>query len=629
MSDVASMPATLPVALVYGDAEACAHLRTALAEFNADIVYDSPGDDLDRTALGASGAKVAVVNLDDVLDPSLDEVYGVLEACGCRVVFNDPNSSVTLEGWEHARWVRHLAAKLRDDVDVDPPRPADAEPVNVAEAAHLGDQWLDDALGVLAADDGTPGAGSNEQQLESAVGLDAVQIPADELGGDLDAAFTLEPVESRPDTSAGSEVPSATGAAADVDAVADLDFATGPDAAAQADAAGSVPVPSVVEPALADSEALTDNALPEDALAIDWSLLDDDNVDAAETTAPASEAVAEGLDAMFDRGQQPLADDDFEFHAGETPAVAAATALPDEPPTSDLPPSSQWTLVDDTVAPPPSGKPFVTDDDAAKPKTTRVPGQSIAESLADRDFGIELVDPIEYLAPEAPPRETELYTAPELMSMAEALAPQQIDENIHAEAVAKPLPRVVVMAASIGGPDAVREFLSGLPENFPAVFILTQHMGTEFIDMMVKQLSKFSALPVRVPVSGERAGAGEVLVVPNGAELTLSRKGAIEMTNAAEAADQEPTITATMSMASRVFGADTLAIIFSGMVADTAAAARAVVDGGGSVWAQDAASCVVSTMVDSVNEAGVVKYSATPALLAQHLIEQFAKESAP
>src|SRR5581483_10831780 len=33
-----------------------------------------------------------------------------------------------LAGWARARWARHLAAKLRGSEDVDPPRPAQAEP---------------------------------------------------------------------------------------------------------------------------------------------------------------------------------------------------------------------------------------------------------------------------------------------------------------------------------------------------------------------------------------------------------------------------------------------------------------------------------------------------------------------
>lgn len=675
MSDTASAAATLPVALVYGDTGACEHLRSALAEFNADIVYDSTGSELDRTALGNSGARVAVVNLDDVLDPDLDDVYTVLETSGCRVVFNDPASSVDLEGWERARWVRHLAAKLRDDVDVDPPRPVDAEPVDVAEAANLGDQWLDDALGVLASDEDIQAAAPTEPAPSPGVDLGAVQIPGDDIEDDLASDFDFT-AESAPATTDAADAPNEGATAADnpLDdrafdfelelpdlsdpaSVADVDPVSAQGAAAtdvtdpdepswddveqqlnsSFDGEHAAHVEEATHAAAADAKPAAatganepdvsdDAGLHVDSLSIDWSLLDDASVAASESSSRTADDVAEGLDAMFDRAQPGLEDDpgDFEVHAEAPAGGADDDDAPDAGQHAALPPSSQWTLVDDTIEQPPSGR-----ADPDQPSATSAPGDAVAATLADRDFGIELVDPIEYLAPEAPPRETELYTAPELMSMSEALAPQQIDENIHAEAVAEPLPRVVVMAASIGGPDAVREFLSGLPADFPAVFILTQHMGREFIDLMVKQLGKSSAMPVRVPVSGERASAGQVLVVPNGAALTMSRKGAITLSTAPESGDQEPSIRATMGMAAKAFGADTLAIIFSGMVADAVVATGQVVEHGGLVWVQDSASCVVSTMVDSVTGAGMVNFSATPALLAERLIEQFAKESAP
>ena len=44
---------------------------------------------------------------------------------------------------------------------------------------------------------------------------------------------------------------------------------------------------------------------------------------------------------------------------------------------------------------------------------------------------------------------------------------------------------------------------------------------------------------------------------------------------------------------------------------------------GGEVWAQDASSCVVSSMVDGARARGVVEFTGSPRELAQRCIARF------
>jgi hypothetical protein len=81
------------------------------------------------------------------------------------------------------------------------------------------------------------------------------------------------------------------------------------------------------------------------------------------------------------------------------------------------------------------------------------------------------------------------------------LALEPLDGELEEALPSKPapnVPRVLVLGASIGGPDALRIFLAGLPAGFPALIVLAQHLESGFFDRLAQQLQKISKLPVRV-----------------------------------------------------------------------------------------------------------------------------------
>lgn len=122
------------VALVYGDAGAAGHVREAVAE-HVQIVYSTSAAEFDAARLEDSRATAALLNLDSC--DWLDAVETWLHAAGVAVIYNDPEISRALQGWEQARWLRHLTAKLSGSTDFDPPRPVPvaAPPPDVEPAA--------------------------------------------------------------------------------------------------------------------------------------------------------------------------------------------------------------------------------------------------------------------------------------------------------------------------------------------------------------------------------------------------------------------------------------------------------------------------------------------------------------
>lgn len=157
--DAAARAVTMPrLAVFHADASLLAHVNEALAAMHADVVYRSAIDEADQPALTASGAAIALINLDDRCDERLDTLTAMLDAAGVPAVFNDADISRGLEGWARARWARHLAAKLCGTADVDPPRPAQAVAIDRSADTQSNNQ-SDPAASDAAREQTSPSAG--------------------------------------------------------------------------------------------------------------------------------------------------------------------------------------------------------------------------------------------------------------------------------------------------------------------------------------------------------------------------------------------------------------------------------------------------------------------------------------
>ena len=126
------------VALLFDDNELVAQLRDALQQRGARIVHEGGMDSLSRARLQEVAADVVVVNLDDTAADALEHLYSLIDGDRPRVVFNDAQATRGLAGWDRDRWARHLAVKVLQAGDIDPPRPADARELDLPKAVVSG-----------------------------------------------------------------------------------------------------------------------------------------------------------------------------------------------------------------------------------------------------------------------------------------------------------------------------------------------------------------------------------------------------------------------------------------------------------------------------------------------------------
>lgn len=193
---------------------------------------------------------------------------------------------------------------------------------------------------------------------------------------------------------------------------------------------------------------------------------------------------------------------------------------------------------------------------------------------------------------------------------------QVVEQNKLAE-------NIWVLGASLGGPDAVKQFLAELPANLPVAFIVAQHLGANFMGLLAEQLdrvTRFKVMPTRV---GHVLRHGEVLVVPVQERLLINPIGTVELHPLKTKSTYSPSINSVLQDMAERYRKNCHCIIFSGMCDDGVIGAEMLIRDGGEVWTQEPNSCVISAMPDNVRKAGYSSFSGTPRQLAHKLIQHY------
>ncbi len=190
--------------------------------------------------------------------------------------------------------------------------------------------------------------------------------------------------------------------------------------------------------------------------------------------------------------------------------------------------------------------------------------------------------------------------------------------NIHLNHL-KLAQNVWVLGASLGGPEAVKRFLNSLDPNIGVSFILAQHLGSNFVKLLAEQLTRTTPFKAMKPRVGHVLRHGEILVTPVSERLIINPIGAVELRALDEPAPYSPSIDLVIEDAAKRFGARSGAIIFSGMGDDGSNGIELMKQRGATIWAQDADSCVISSMPDQARNTGLVDFSGTPEALAKNL----------
>jgi two-component system chemotaxis response regulator CheB len=127
-------------------------------------------------------------------------------------------------------------------------------------------------------------------------------------------------------------------------------------------------------------------------------------------------------------------------------------------------------------------------------------------------------------------------------------------------------PEIVLIAASTGGPFALKSILSNLPCNFPVPVLIVQHMPQYFSENLAQHLNQQSKLKIKVAESRETITAGTVYIAPGDKHMKLDRKKKIYLDNSPPVNGIRPAADILFeSVAESFLDTRVLAIILTGM----------------------------------------------------------------
>lgn len=160
----------------------------------------------------------------------------------------------------------------------------------------------------------------------------------------------------------------------------------------------------------------------------------------------------------------------------------------------------------------------------------------------------------------------------------------------------KSMPKLVVVGASTGGPQALLTILSELPKDFVVPVLCVQHISKGFLEEMVSWLADNISLAVKIAKPGEMLKAGCVYFPEEDAHLVFNTHGEVgAVVNGSEELHC-PSIDIAFVSAAEVFRDGVVGVLLTGMGRDGAKGLRAILDAGGMTIAQDENSCVVFGM---------------------------------
>jgi len=168
--------------------------------------------------------------------------------------------------------------------------------------------------------------------------------------------------------------------------------------------------------------------------------------------------------------------------------------------------------------------------------------------------------------------------------------------------------KTIVIGASTGGVEALREVLVPLPEDMPPILI-AQHMPGGFTRTFAQRLDAQCGIRVKEAENGEFLAQGSAYIAPGDWHMLVERNQgrlAIRLSDGPPVNRHRPSVDPLFRSVAQTSGAKCVGVMLSGMGADGAQAMLELRQMGAHNIAQDEASCVVFGMPKQAIAAGAV-----------------------
>lgn len=229
----------------------------------------------------------------------------------------------------------------------------------------------------------------------------------------------------------------------------------------------------------------------------------------------------------------------------------------------------------------------------------------VATSEARKEAAIRISDAVRAAAQSrgARRRRVEVPRAPGERHSADVILPVQ---PIPAPRGAPP---IIVIGASTGGTEALRQILTALPTGLPPIAVV-QHMPAGFTRAFADRLNQFSTVSISEASDGARLDTGQVVIARGDVHMVLERDRQgykVGLRDGPNVARHRPSVDVLFRSAAQVAGNAALGALLTGMGDDGATGLGELRATGALTMAQDEASSVVWGMPRVAIERGAAE----------------------
>jgi two-component system chemotaxis response regulator CheB len=191
--------------------------------------------------------------------------------------------------------------------------------------------------------------------------------------------------------------------------------------------------------------------------------------------------------------------------------------------------------------------------------------------------------------------------------------------------------QIILLGASTGGTEALKEVLARLPGNLPPICIV-QHIPAAFCGAFAKRLDEACPFEVREAREGDVLKRGLALLAPGDFHMVLRRTGdqgyAVSLKQGPKINFCRPSVDVLFESAAPFVGRRAVAGILTGMGEDGAAGLLKLRQAGARTFAQDQKTCVVYGMPRVAVQVGAVESILPLDKIAEHIVKTCASISA-
>ena len=166
--------------------------------------------------------------------------------------------------------------------------------------------------------------------------------------------------------------------------------------------------------------------------------------------------------------------------------------------------------------------------------------------------------------------------------------------------------RIISIAASTGGPDALSVILSSFDKGFPYPIVIAQHITDGFVTGMVEWLKNISRVNVKIAEYGEALTAGTAYISPSEKNMIVNSSKRISFLDRKPKDIYRPSCDALLTSVASVYGQKGIGIILTGMGTDGVLGMKKIKEAGGLTISQDEQSSVVFGMPKAAIDSGCI-----------------------